>query len=256
MNRDLLMDGDDLRRLRLGLGLGLADDATFDALYPPSIRARSSLFWTPVVVASRAARLLAHHDVHRVLDVGSGPGKFCLVGASACSEMDFTGVEHRPHLVETALVGRAQLQLRNVHFLAGDVTDVSWTDFDGFYLYNPFAENAGDEATHFDDTVELSTQRFLANLRCVGAALAAAAVGTCMVTYHGFGGPIPISYELVHAERAHSDWLRVWVKRRRHGDGQTFYVEDGDDLFSASTASGQLRIEKIASAETITDTAH
>jgi hypothetical protein len=58
-----------------------------------------------------------------------------------------------------------------------------------------------------------------------------------MVTYHGASGPIPASYELVHAEHAHSGWLRVWVKRGRD-DGKTFYVEDGGDLLVVSTATG------------------
>jgi SAM-dependent methyltransferase len=241
---------DDLTRLRLDVGRGLVDDPTFDeALYAPPIRARSSRFWTPVTVASRAAQLLARHDVRRVLDVGSGPGKFCLAAASVCPEIDFTGIEHRPHLVEAARLAGARLRLENVRFLEGTVTELPWTEFDALYLYNPFAENVCDEGDHLDDTVELSTPRYMADVRCVGAALTAAPVGLVMVTYHGFGGPIPVSYELVHAERAHSDWLRVWVKRRLRGDGATFYVEDGDELLIVSTASGQTVTRRIACAE-------
>jgi SAM-dependent methyltransferase len=249
-------DNDDpLDRLRRDLGRGLVDDDTFDALYAPSIRARSSRFWTPLAVASRAARLLVHHGIRRVLDVGSGPGKFCLAAASACPAIDFTGVEHRPHLVEAARLAGARLQLTNVRFLAGDVTALPWTEFDALYLYNPFAENVCDAEEHLDATVELSTPRYMADVRCVGAALAAAPVGTFMLTYHGYGGPIPVSYELVNAERAHTDWLRVWVKRRRHGDGKTFYVEDGDDMLVVSTASGQTVTERIRCAEINPDTA-
>ena len=66
------LEEDALARLRRDLALGVVDDATFDALYAAPIKARSSRFWTPIKVASRAARLFAQRDVRRVLDVGSG----------------------------------------------------------------------------------------------------------------------------------------------------------------------------------------
>jgi predicted RNA methylase len=223
-------------QLRHRLRLGLADDGDFDALYAGSIRARSSQFWTPVAVATRAAHLIARHEVRRVLDVGSGPGKFCLTAACAHPEVAFTGVEQRLHLVEAARRAGTVLGVENVSFLTGDVTNLPWAEFDGLYLFNPFAENVYARDEQFDDTVELSTSKYCADIRRVRAALTAATPGMVMVTYHGTGGPIPGSYELVHAERAHSDWLRVWVKRRPD-DGGTFYLEDGDDLLIVSVAT-------------------
>ena len=243
------MDDDALTRLRRDLPLGLADDARFDALYAAPIRARSSRYWTPVTVAARAAQLFAQHGVRRVLDLGSGPGKFCLTAAAACPGITFTGIEQRPHLVEAARRAATQLGLDNAHFVAGTVADLAWPELDGLYLYNPFAENVYDEVEPIDDTVELSTPRYMDDVRFVGAAITAAPVGTCVVTYHGFGGPIPVSYDLAHAERAHTDWLRVWVKRRRHGDGHTFYVEDGDDLLVLSTASGETVTTRVPGVE-------
>ena len=223
--------------LRDRIRLGLADDATFDALYTEPIRARSSHFWTPVAVATRAAQLFAHHEVRRVLDVGSGPGKFCLTAACVCPAVDFTGVEHRPRLVEAARAAGELLRVRNAYFRAGDATSFPWIAFDGFYLYNPFAENVCDAAEHLDDAVELSQSRYFRDVRRVRVALAAAPEGVVMVTYNGAGGPIPVSYDLVHAERAGSSWLRVWVKRG-YDDGKMYYVEDGDDLLIVSTRTG------------------
>jgi predicted RNA methylase len=198
-------------------------------------------------VATRAAQLFAHHDVRQVLDVGSGPGKFCLTAACVCPTVDFTGVERRPHLVEAARTAGALLGVKNAYFLAGDVTSLSWIAFDGLYLYNPFQENVCDEKEHLDDAVELSTGRYFQDVRRVRAALTAASKGMVMVTYHGAGGPIPASYELVHAERAHSGWLRAWVKRGQD-DGKTFYVEDGGDLVVVSTATGVTVTERISCA--------
>src|SRR4051812_34171547 len=76
-------------------------DAVFDAIYPPSIRLSGEVHWTPVVVARRAAELLVTGRGTRVLDVGSGVGKVCIVGALT-SDGEFTGVEQRGTLVRIA----------------------------------------------------------------------------------------------------------------------------------------------------------
>jgi 2-polyprenyl-3-methyl-5-hydroxy-6-metoxy-1,4-benzoquinol methylase len=54
------------------------EDEKFDLLYPAEIRKLSSVFWTPVAVAAAAAKLLVTTSGTRVLDIGCGPGKFCL----------------------------------------------------------------------------------------------------------------------------------------------------------------------------------
>jgi SAM-dependent methyltransferase len=219
---------DDFTRLRRELGCGPVADATFDALYPAPIESRSAQFWTPVAVAVRAAELFVSHGVRRVLDVGSGAGKFCLTAACVRPDVDFTGIEQRPHLVEAARLLGMQLGLENARFIAGDATSLSWGAFDGLYFYNPFAENLCCESDHLDETVELSHRRYMADIQRVITALASATVGTCLVTYNSFGGPIPASFELAHEERAGTDWLRVWVKRRATAEQATFYVEDRD----------------------------
>ena len=54
--------------------------------------------------------------------------------------------------------------------------------------------------------------RFGEGLLRVKYALALASRGTLVVTYHGLGGPIPSSYELVAEERAGPDKIRIWAK--------------------------------------------
>jgi SAM-dependent methyltransferase len=221
---------DDSTQLRLELRGGTADDLAFDQLYPAPIRARSARFWTPVAVAHRAAQLFAGQDVRRVLDVGSGAGKLCLVAACVCPDIDFTGIEQRPYLVEAARRATALLGVGNARFVVGDVALAPWDQFGGLYLYNPFAENLYRDDDPLDHTVELSERRYLADVRGMLAALAAARVGTCMVTYNGFGGPIPTTYDLAHAERAGIDWLRMWVKRRPSSEGGGHYLEREDGV--------------------------
>src|SRR3954471_8285376 len=79
----------------------LPSDVEFDDVYDPEIRALSPQHWTPVQVAARAATLLTQAGATRILDVGSGAGKFCIAGALS-TDAHFTGVERRGRLVETA----------------------------------------------------------------------------------------------------------------------------------------------------------
>jgi hypothetical protein len=220
--------------LRRHLARQVLDDAAFDAMYAGPIQAKSASFWTPLAVASRAAALFALHGARRVLDVGSGPGKFCLAAGCMHPDLDFVGIEHRAELVSAACLAQSRLGLENVGFLYGDATRAPWDRFDGLYLFNPFSENLCDHDEQLDNTVELSTARYMSDVRRVAAALATAAVGNCVVTYHGFGGPIPSSYELIHAERAQTDWLRVWIKQRPTARGDGCFVERGDDVLLVS----------------------
>src|SRR5271166_1034557 len=91
-----------------------AEDRAFDSVYPKHIQALSRRFWTPVSVARSAAQLFREMGARKVLDVGSGVGKFVLVAASAAPELRFVGVEQREHLVHVARRARARLKVPNV----------------------------------------------------------------------------------------------------------------------------------------------
>lgn len=195
-----------------------ASDQRFDAHLPERARLRADQYWTPVSVAVRAAELFRRHRATTILDVGCGPGKFCLAAGSAAPDLQFEGVEQRVGLVQAARRLARQLDVKNVHFSLANALEISWDRFDGFYFFNPFVENLFSRTTRFDGTVELSMLRFAWDLIQVEHLLAGARVGTAIVTYHGLGGPIPSCYELVHSEAAGSDQLRVWLKRRRRSE--------------------------------------
>jgi hypothetical protein len=205
----------------------LDDDAHFDARYPKPIWILSRRFWTPVSVARRAAELLRAAGARRVLDVGAGAGKFVLVAAACAPELEFVGFEHRPHLVQVARRMCEQLGIPNARVDVADATTASWAGFDAFYFFNPFAENVYVAGDCIDDRVELTAERLTGDIRRVEKKLARAPVGTVVVTYHGATGPIPASYDLEAAERAGSDWLRVWAKRRDIDNG-AFFLEMDD----------------------------
>src|SRR5437764_13050168 len=77
------------------------EDEKFDLIYPAQIRKLSSVFWTPVAVAAAAARLLVTAPHTRVLDIGCGPGRFCLV-AACLRDGRFAGLEPPSDLLAAA----------------------------------------------------------------------------------------------------------------------------------------------------------
>src|SRR4029453_17335602 len=92
------------------------EDEKFAQIYPARIRKLSALQWTPVRVAAEAAKLLVTVPDTRVLDIGCGPGKFCLVGA-ALTDGHFTGIEQRVDLATAARKAAASLRADNVEII-------------------------------------------------------------------------------------------------------------------------------------------
>jgi predicted RNA methylase len=185
-------------------------DFRFDQIYPSTIRELSQTHWTPVDVAIRAAKLLVTNQNTRVLDIGSGCGKFCTIGALS-SPGQFAGVEQRPYLLQTARETCDELGA-SATFIQGNMADLDWSLFDSFYLFNPFYENR-EADIRIDDTIPLSLETFEQYIRVVRAKLRCAKVGTRVVTYHGFGGDVPYGYHLVKREPLGTSVLELWVNR-------------------------------------------
>jgi predicted RNA methylase len=191
--------------------LPLPSDAEFDRVYPEKIRQLSPLHWTPVTVAARAAALLAQAGATRILDVGSGVGKFCLVGAMVTSAR-FVGVERRKHLVDIAGGAATKLGISRVTFVHASIDQFRFEGFDGVYLYNPFFEQISRFLPQVDSSVEHSAKMYKFFTNAVTAQLATLAPGAAVVTYHGFGGLMPRSYRFMGDEPAGDDLLDLWTK--------------------------------------------
>jgi len=185
-------------------------DAELDQVFPDELRERSHLHWTPVSVAVRAAELLAPAPAPstRVLDVGAGVGKLCLVGAVVTGAM-WWGVEQDPIQVSAANQAAWALDVdRRTRFVHGDGSRMAWDEFDAFYFYNPFTTLM--LAPHASPFVRYATIQN--TLRRVVQRLATTRVGTRVVTYHGFGGKLPEGYSLRRREPAGGDALELWVR--------------------------------------------
>jgi SAM-dependent methyltransferase len=236
--------------LRSGLFRGDPSDDAFDKLLSPHERAKSKEFWSPLCVARRAARRFAEHGTRRVLDIGAGPGKFCIAAALTRPDIRFHGVEQRGGLVDTARRLTRLLRVRNLEFEAGNALSTSWVGFDGFYLFNPFAENEYDPSNTFDDTVLLSKHRLRAELLQLTTRLSGIPTGSLILTYCGLGGPIPSSFDLVSEEPVGAGPLRTWLKSRSNEAGW-YHLDHFDDVLRVARATvedGMRRTERDLSA--------
>ena len=187
-------------------------------MLPAAARAASLIFWTPFAVAARAARFLVRQPRTRVLDVGSGVGKFCIVGAGS-TDGHFVGIEHREHLVRIAKRVATRAGVDRTEFVHGPIDFVERAAFDAFYLYNPFEENLCTVDERLDDTVSMSEARFAADVERVRTLLLAARVGTRIVTYNGFGGTMPAGYTRLggggHVRLGLAFWVKIDSEARR-----------------------------------------
>lgn len=186
-------------------------DVAFDRIYPERIRKHSPRFWTPVVVARRVARIFEEHGARRVLDIGAGCGKFAIIGALT-TELDFTGIEHRQGLATTGQQVIEAFGIPRARILHGTLDTVDFSAYDAFYLFNPFEEATFQPSRWVDRSVPLSEEGSRQDIARVEEALARAPTGTCVVTYHGFGGVMPTEYRHLAEETRGTAFLRLWVK--------------------------------------------
>lgn len=196
-------------------------DYYFDRIFPKQIANKSFPHWTPCHVAKRILELLDPSESSRILDVGSGCGKFCLIAGLTNSQGQFTGIEQREHLVRTAKEVKLDFNIKNVKFIHGNMSEIKWNDFDCFYFFNPFYEHImNDSYFWIDETISLDKDNYDSYVRFVEEKLKTLKVGTKVVTYHGFGGAFPTEYTLITSESIngrfleHSGLIDLWVKTR------------------------------------------
>lgn len=181
-------------------------DQEFDRLIPAELRHLSSTHWTPVRVAARAATLLCATRRTRVLDIGSGIGKLCSIGALSTFGT-WVGVEQHPPLVRSATdLARTLGVAERTRFVQADAFSIDWNEYDALYFYNPFELPLFKNGTNPSREVQIGRvqQRLESLPRC-----------TRVVTFHGFGGVMPPSFELLYHERMPSVGLDLALWRQR-----------------------------------------
>lgn len=187
-------------------------DRQLDALYPVDVRQMSASYWTPVRVALDAVRMLVVHDGTRVLDIGSGAGKLCCIGA-ILTNARFHGIEQRALLVNHARALATLLEAERAVFTCGSFESVAPEAYDAFYLFNPFEENEDRTLAAADRAQRPGDDWFLDDVRRARSFLGAARSGARVVIYNGFGAALPAEFELVERVQLRRA-LELWVKRR------------------------------------------
>jgi hypothetical protein len=184
-------------------------DERFNDLFSQETRALARRHWTPVAIARKAARFLATQKNARILDIGSGVGKFCLSAAHFTPSAIYHGVEQRRYLVDQAESLREELGLSNVHFIHGNFTQLKFSHYDHFYFFNSFYENLSG-TDRIDDTIEYSGELFNYYNHYLYKELEQVPEGTRLVTYHSLGDEIPPCFLEVGSEA--DDNLKYWIK--------------------------------------------
>jgi SAM-dependent methyltransferase len=184
-----------LLRLSAALRAGApVSDAAFDAHLPKRWRWVSDTHWTPVEVCRAAAAWLAPAPDSIVLDVGSGVGKLCVVGALATGA-SFVGVEQRPHLVKVAAELAGGLGATSAAFVCADAFSLDWRDFDSLYFFNPFAEAIFPQPLRIDATVKQTEEQHAAMIDRLEGKLLEVRPGARAVVYCALGRRVPEAFE-------------------------------------------------------------
>lgn len=186
------------------------NDSAFDQIYPEKIQQLSRLHWTPIDIAKKSAKFLAAESGTKILDIGSGVGKFCLIGAHYFPFASFYGVEQREELHYIAVSAQKTISADNVNFICDNFTQMDLTNYDHFYFYNSFFENIASNG-HIDQDIDYSTRLYRFYSYQLLKALDKKPCGTRLVTFHSLGDEVPPSYQMVDATV--DLCLKMWIRR-------------------------------------------
>lgn len=184
-------------------------DLQTDALYPEPIQLLAGRHWTPLNITQMVVEFLATHPGVKVLDIGSGVGKFCLAGAYYKPYASFFGVEQRKRLVVHAETAKEVLGLQNVHFIHSNITQLDFKQYDHFYFFNSFYENLmiidkiDDAVTHSPHLYSYYHHELYKKLEQMPA-------GTRIATFHCLEDKMPAGYLQVDAKVG--ALLKFWMK--------------------------------------------
>lgn len=185
------------------------NDKTFENALDKAVQGHSYIHWTPIEIIKTAVDWLGTEWSNKILDIGSGVGKFCLIGAMN-SRAHFTGVEKRKNLVDEANVLKDELKLFNVEFIHSDITDIDFTQFTSFYFYNPFCEHMALSGS-IDDQIQFNEDTFYKYQSFVEEQLQKMPRGTKLVKYCSPDFDVSMDFDL--KDMYFEGQLQLWVRR-------------------------------------------
>lgn len=187
----------------------IPSDLNFDKIYPLSYQEHSARHFTPVKIAIKVANLLVDKPTDKILDIGSGVGKFCCIGSSI-KQAHFYGVEKRNTLINLSNKIKRTYKLKNAHFIHDDFTNLDFSKFNGIYFFNSFHENF-DETCVLDHTSKVSLKKYQKYHNDLVLKLNECHSGTRLVTFHTFKNKIPTSYRFIDMNE--TGLLKFYIKK-------------------------------------------
>jgi SAM-dependent methyltransferase len=185
-------------------------DLEFHQLYPFFIQKMARMHWTPLSIVRRVVQYLTPVERVKILDIGSGVGKFCLAAAHYRPHAEVYGIEQRQSLVEYANEAKSVLNLQNVSFRHGNFTQLDLKQYDHFYFYNPFFENI-DKAERIDEDILYSESLYNYYNQYLNKQLEDMPAGTRVATYCSWDDEIPAGYQLIETD--FQNLVKFWLKK-------------------------------------------
>ncbi len=186
----------------------ISSDEDFDMIYPLEVKRLSAVHWTPLAVGKRAARWLVQKKGDKILDIGSGAGKFCFIGALT-TDGHFTGVEKIKKLTGISRKIQKKENIKNITFLNDDIKNVPLSGFAGIYFYNAFHELILENDT-IENPALIAEQLYYDYSTYLYEQLENLPLNTRLVTYYGHINQVPNNYRLVDSDFENE--LKFWVK--------------------------------------------
>ena len=212
------------------------NDRSFDRFLPEPLRLVSPQYWSPLAVAKRAGEWFDDLGIRTMVDIGSGAGKFCVAGALFGTSR-FIGLERHSLLVRSAGALADLFDLNDrVSFIAGTFGAVPTPVGDAYYFFNPFGEYWLGADYPREGDADLAATRYADDIAVAEDLLRSVPVGTWILTYNGFGGRMPASYELVRVDWKLCGVLRLWRK-----GGDTARIHSPRTASAASAARSRVK---------------
>lgn len=188
------------------------DDREFDSIFPPYYGVVSSVHWSPIEVARQIAEWLGEKPTLRLVDIGCGVGKLCLL-LRLLTHHQIHGIEQRENFVTIAREiietnGFFDVSVKHLNML-----DLEWSKFDVYYLYNPFQEHQiGSGIGVIEPNIDLDLKYFAQYTSEVFRQLSWAEKGKLLISFHGFGGRMPSSWKIRASKNIENGQLELWEK--------------------------------------------
>jgi SAM-dependent methyltransferase len=114
----------------------------YEEVYYQNLKINIAGAWSSLHHIIEASSVLK--NCKKVIDIGSGTGKFCLIAAKLNPDTHFVGIELNEKYWAEAIRLKDILGISNVDFILTNYKNVDITKYDGIYIFNPFVMSESD----------------------------------------------------------------------------------------------------------------